>query len=142
MTQFTSSAKTITYYVETASTRKLEQMYGSRLERLTQQDKNQLCTAIALMLWGCCDSTEGDQDYPDFSDPFEVESEMDLITTQNDQLVPAVSAQVMACLVSSLSKMNRLKSLPNCFPRSLNMRETTTAKYQSASTFQIHCTEN
>ena len=61
MTQFTSSAKTITYYLDTASTRKLEQMYGSRLERLSQEEKYQLCTAIALMLWGCCEPTEDDQ---------------------------------------------------------------------------------
>ena len=100
MTQFTSSAKTITYYLDTASTRKLEQMYGSRLELLSQEEKYQLCTAIALMLWGCCEPTEDDQENDEFADLFETESEPDLITTQNDQLVPEVSGNVMACLVT------------------------------------------
>ena len=100
MAQLTSSAKTITYYIDTASTRKLEQMYGSRLELLSQEEKYQLCTAIALTLWGCCDSNEEDRENDEFVDLLEAESETDLIATQHNQLVPGVSANVMVCLVT------------------------------------------
>ena len=109
MAQFTSSAKTLTYYVDNDTIHRLCQSFGNRLEKLTQEEKYQLCTAIALMLWGCCDSGDGQvDDVPyqrrplvddEFADLMDIESEPDLITTQNDQLVPEVTAHVMTALV-------------------------------------------
>ena len=99
MTQFTSSAKTITYYIETASTRKLEQMYGSRLERLSQEEKYQLCTAIAIMLWGCVEPTKEVDPDDEFSDLFEAESEPDLINSVEELVTPNVTGNVKACLI-------------------------------------------
>lgn len=107
MAQFTTSAKTLTYYVETKAIHKLGEAFGHKLDRLSQEEKYQLCTTIALMLWGCCESgigegpvTEDSQSFDnvdlfDFGD----ESEPDLITAQNDQLVPEVTAHVMTALV-------------------------------------------
>ena len=104
MTQFTSSAKTLTYYVDNDTIHRLCKSFGNRLEGLTQEEKYQLCTAIALMLWGCCDSGDGQVDEIPYQlqpldDLDELDSEPDLITTQNDQLVPEVTAHVMAALV-------------------------------------------
>lgn len=102
---FSTSAKTICSYVETPAVRKLEASFGDKLSGLSQEEKYQLCTAIALMLWGCCDSgTEEDKDPEGYSD-LDIfgmdlsDGEPDLITTQNDQLVPEVTAHVMTALV-------------------------------------------
>ena len=94
MTQFTSSAKTLTYYVETKAINTLGEAFGHKLDRLTQEEKYQLCTAIALMLWGCCDSGIGEG-----HDDNDIESGIDLITTQDVYLVPEVTAHVMTALV-------------------------------------------
>ena len=94
MSQFKSSAKILTYYVETKATTRLGEVFGNRLEKLTQEEKYQLCTAIALMLWGCCDSGIGEG-----HDDNDIESGIDLITTQDVYLVPEVTAHVMTALV-------------------------------------------
>ena len=108
MAQFTTSAKTLTYYVDNNTVQRLGQAFGNRLEGLTQEEKYQLCTAIALMLWGCCDSGDGEDASTNLSTNVsaaidalmdEPDSEPDLITTQNDQLVPEVTAHVMTALV-------------------------------------------
>ena len=101
MAQFTSSAKTLTYYVETKAITRLGEVFGNRLEKLTQEEKYQLCTAIALMLWGCCDSVpdEDEDDDLDFSDLVLEEDEDDACRVVNDQLVPEVTAHVMTALV-------------------------------------------
>ena len=101
MSQFKSSAKTLTYYVETKATTRLGEVFGNRLEKLTQEEKYQLCTAIALLLWGCCDSGigEGSDEDLDFSDLMTDESEPGLVRVTDDQLVPAITDQVRAALV-------------------------------------------
>lgn len=105
MSQFTTSAKTLTYYVETTAIKKLGDAFGHKLDKLTQEEKYQLCTSISLMLWGCCDSGIGEgqvseeYDELDFSDLVDSEAEPDLITTQNAYLVPEVTAHVMTALI-------------------------------------------
>ena len=99
MAQFASSAKTLTYYVETKAITRLGEVFGNRLEKLTQEEKYQLCTAIALMLWGCCDSGPDEDDGLDFSDLVLEEDEADACRVVNDQLVPEVTAHVMTALV-------------------------------------------
>lgn len=103
MTQvFSSSAKCLSHYCDVPAVQKLMAMFGNRLEGLSQEEKYQLCTAIGLHLWGSVEPVELDADAPfndlEFADLFE-EGEPDLITTQNDQLVPEVSANVMSALV-------------------------------------------
>ena len=99
MTQFTSSAKTLNYYVETKAITRLGEVFGNRLEKLTQEEKYQFCTAIALMLWGCCDSGPDEDDGLDFSDLVLEEDEADACRVVNDQLVPEVTGNVMTALV-------------------------------------------
>ena len=99
MTQFTSFAKTITYYIETPGVCKLEQMCGSRLERLSQEELYQLCTAIALMLWGCVEPTAEVDPDDEFADLFESESEPDLINSVEELVTPDVTGNVKACLI-------------------------------------------
>ena len=99
MPQFTSSAKTLTYYADTNAVQRLGEVFGNRLEKLTQEEKYQLCTAIALMLWGCCDSGPDEDDDLDFSDLVLEEDEADACRVVNDQLVPEVTAHVMTALV-------------------------------------------
>ena len=101
MTNFTTSAKTLTYYVETKAINTLGEAFGHKLDRLTQEEKYQLCTAIALMLWGCCDSGigEGSDEDLDFSDLMTDESEPGLVRVTDDQLVPAITDQVREALV-------------------------------------------
>ena len=99
MTQFTSSAKTLNYYVETKAITRLGEVFGNRLEKLTQEEKYQFCTAIALMLWGCCDSVPDEDDDLDFSDLVLEEDEADACRVVNDQLVPEVTGNVMTALV-------------------------------------------
>ena len=99
MTQFTSSAKTLNYYVETKAITRLGEVFGNRLEKLTQEEKYQFCTAIALMLWGCCDSVPDEDDDLDFSDLVLEEDESDACRVVNDQLVPEVTGTVMTALV-------------------------------------------
>jgi hypothetical protein len=107
MAHFTTSAKTLTYYVETRAIQTLTQTFGDKLTGLTQEEKYQLCTATALMLWGCCDSGIGEGDDPDdegteidFADLMDqVESEPDLISASENQLVPEVTPNVRTAMV-------------------------------------------
>ena len=101
MAQFTSSAKTLLFYVETKAIKRLGEVFGHKLEKLTQEEKYQLVTAIALMLWGCCDSGigEGSDDDLDFSDLVLEDDEADACRVVNDQLVPEVTGNVMAALI-------------------------------------------
>ena len=98
-----STAKTITYYVETKAVTRLGEVFGNRLEKLKQEEKYQLCTAIALMLWGCCDSVIGeyveDDESLDFSDLMGDELEPDLVSSADIQLVPAITGNVRMALV-------------------------------------------
>ena len=103
MPQFTTSAKTLLFYVETKAIKRLGEVFGDKLEKLAQEEKFQLCTAIALMLWGCCDSGIGegsdeDEDL-DFSDLVTDESEPDLIRATDDQLIPDITGNVRAALI-------------------------------------------
>ena len=50
MPQFTSSAKTLTYYADTIAVRQLCERFGGRLERLSQHEKYRLCAGISLEL--------------------------------------------------------------------------------------------
>ena len=50
MTQFTSSAKILTYYADTMAVRQLCERFGGRLEKLSRHEKYRLCTGIALEL--------------------------------------------------------------------------------------------
>ena len=95
---FSSATKTLTYYVETPGIRKLEQMCGTRLDRLTQEELYQLCTAIALMLWGCVEPTEVDPD-DEFADLFEADSSSDLVNSVEELVTPDVTGNVKACLI-------------------------------------------
>ena len=101
MTNFTTSAKTLTYYVETKAITRLGEVFGHKLDKLSQEEKYQLVTAIALMLWGCCDSGigEGSDDDLDFSDLVLEGDEADACRVVNDQLVPEVTGNVMTALV-------------------------------------------
>ena len=101
MTQFTSSAKTLLFYVETKAIKRLGEVFGHKLEKLSQEEKYQLCTAIALMLWGCCDSGigEGSDDDLDFSDLVLEDDEADACRVVDDQLAPAITDQVREALV-------------------------------------------
>ena len=101
MTNFTTSAKTLTYYVETKAINTLGEAFGHKLDRLTQEEKYQLCTAIALMLWGCCDSGigKGHDDDLDFSDLVLEDDEADACRVVDDQLAPAITGNVRAALV-------------------------------------------
>jgi len=99
MTQFTSSAKTLTYYVETKATTRLGEVFGNRLEKLTQEEKYQLCTAIALLLWGCCDTEFDEDDGLDFSALMDDEAEPGLVRVTDDQLVPAITGNVREALI-------------------------------------------
>jgi hypothetical protein len=99
MPQFTTSAKTLTYYVETKAVKRLGEVFGHKLDKLTQEEKYQLVTAIALMLWGCCDSVPDEDDDLDFSDLVLEEDDADACRVVNDQLVPEVTAHVMTALV-------------------------------------------
>ena len=99
---FSTSAKCVSYYLDTKATQRLMSTFGSHLQGLTQEEKYQLVTAIGLMLWGCCEpeQSEAEAQFNDLSDLFEgMESEPDLITAQHEQLVPEVSANVMSALV-------------------------------------------
>ena len=55
---FSSATKTLTYYIDTPGIRKLEQMCGSRLERLTQREEYQLAGVIAEYLAVMTDDPE------------------------------------------------------------------------------------
>ena len=101
MPQFTTSAKTLTYYVETKAVKHLGEVFGHKLDKLSQEEKYQLVTAIALMLWGCCDSGigEGSDEDLDFSDLVLEGDEADACRVVNDQLVPEVTGNVRAALV-------------------------------------------
>lgn len=91
----------IPYYVETSGTQKLENLFGSRLERLTQEEKYQLLTAIGLHLWGQCEPVEGEsEEDPSFAELLDSESEPDLIQDQQNYLVPEVTASVMSAMVA------------------------------------------
>lgn len=98
---FTTSAKVLTSYVETKAVHKLCEAFGQRLTELTQEEKYQLATAFALMLWGCCDSGIGEGAEPDeFEDLFETDdSDKDLLETTQHQLMPEVSGNVKAALI-------------------------------------------
>ena len=101
MPQFASSAKTLLFYVETKAIKRLGEVFGHKLEKLSQEEKYQLCTAIALMLWGCCDSGigEGSDDDLDFSDLVLEDDEADACRVVDDQLAPAITENVRAALV-------------------------------------------
>ena len=101
MAQFASSAKTLLFYVETKAVKRLGEVFGDKLDKLTQEEKYQLCTAIALMLWGCCDSGigEGSDEDLDFSDLVLEDDESDVCRVVDDQLVPAITGHVRAALV-------------------------------------------
>jgi len=99
MTQFTSSAKTLTYYVETKAVKRLGEVFGEKLEKLTQEEKYQLCTAIALLLWGCCDTEFDEDDGLDFSGLMDDEAEPGLVRVTDDQLVPAITGNVREALI-------------------------------------------
>ena len=62
MAQFTSSAKTLTYYADTNGIQRLGQAFGNRLEKLTQEEKYQLCTVIGAHLWTACGPGNEDDD--------------------------------------------------------------------------------
>jgi hypothetical protein len=94
MAQFTTSAKTLTFYVETEAVIKLGKAFGHKLDRLTQDEKYQLCTAIALHLWGCCEGVASD----DFDEDFGIDC-TDIVSTQSELLGPEVSAHTMSALV-------------------------------------------
>jgi hypothetical protein len=97
MAQFTTSAKTLTYYAQSKGIEKLGEAFGSRLERLSQEEKYQLCTCIGLMLWGCCDSGIGEGE--DVFAELHTESEPDLIGSQDAYLVPEVSNNALYALI-------------------------------------------
>ena len=101
MAQFTSSAKTLLFYVETKAVKRLGEVFGDKLQKLTQEEKYQFCTAIALMLWGCCDSGigEGSDDDLDFSDLVLEGDEADACRVVDDQLAPAITGNVRAALI-------------------------------------------
>jgi hypothetical protein len=103
MTQFTSSAKPLTYYVETKSILSLCAKFGYKLTGLTQEDKYQLCTAISLFLWGVCESGIGeaaDNPNDDEIDLIEAgDGEIDLIEASAAQLNPALHENVTAAMV-------------------------------------------
>ena len=102
MPQLTTSAKTLLFYVETKAVKRLGEVFGDKLQKLAQEEKYQLCTAIALMLWGCCDSGIGegrvsDADFGEFMvDP---NPTPDLISASDDQLGPEMTGNVRAALV-------------------------------------------
>ena len=96
---FSSATKTLTYYIDTPGIRKLEQMCGSRLERLSQEELYQLCTAIALMLWGCCEPAQEIDPDDEFADLFSDHSEPDLINSVEELVTPDVTGNVKACLI-------------------------------------------
>ena len=84
------------------SLQRFYEIFGADLNTLTQEEKYQLCTAIALMLWGCCISGFNDDDEDedlDFSDLMANESEPDLINAVDEQLVPAITGNVRAALI-------------------------------------------
>jgi hypothetical protein len=103
MTQvFSTSAKCVSYYLDTKATQRLMTQFGSHLQGLTQEEKYQLVTAIGLMLWGSCEpeQSEAEAQFNDLSDLFEgMESEPDLIRGMAEYLTPDVTANVMSALV-------------------------------------------
>jgi len=92
-----ATSKPLTFYVETKAITRLGEVFGNRLQKLIQEEKYQLCTAIALLLWGCCDPEFEDDEDLDFSGLMEDDS--DACRVVNDQLVPEVTAHVMTALV-------------------------------------------
>ena len=94
-----TSAKTLTYYIETPGICKLARACGDKLQRLTQEELYQLCTAIALMLWGCVEPTAEVDPDDEFADLFEAESEPDLINSVEELVTPDVTGNVKACLI-------------------------------------------
>ena len=99
MPQFTSTAKTLLFYVETKAVKRFGEVFGDKLEKLSQEEKYQLVTAIALMLWGCCDSGLDEDDDLDFSDLLLEEDKSDACRVVDDQLVPEVTGNVRTALI-------------------------------------------
>ena len=62
MPQFTSSAKTLTYYADTMAVRELCDRFGGRLERLSQHEKYRLCAGISLELMELSNPEDEDED--------------------------------------------------------------------------------
>ena len=62
MTQFTSSAKTLTYYADTMAVRELCDRFGGRLESLSQHEKYRLCVGISLELMELSNPEDEDED--------------------------------------------------------------------------------
>ena len=100
MSQITTSAKTLTYYIETPGICKLARACGDKLQRLTQEELYQLCTAIGLMLWGCVEpSEEVVEEDDEFADLFDTQAEPDLVNSLEELVTPDVTGNVKACLI-------------------------------------------
>lgn len=96
---FSTSAKCVSYYLDTKATQRLMTQFGSHLQGLTQEEKYQLVTAIGLHLWGCVEPVELDTEFRELDDLFEEEPEPDLITGVTSNVVPEISANTMTALV-------------------------------------------
>lgn len=82
--------------------RRFYEIFGADIGTLSQEEKYQLCTAISLMLWGCCDSGPHDAEDEDldFSDLMTNEAEPDIVDSVDEQLIPAITGNVRAALIS------------------------------------------
>ena len=98
---FSSATKTLGFYIDTPGIRKLERACGDRLTKLTQEELYQLCTSIALMLWGCCEPAQEIDPDDEFADLFYglAEPEPDLVNSMQELVTPDITGNVKACLI-------------------------------------------
>jgi hypothetical protein len=61
MAQFTTSAKPIQHYRESALINKFAHAVGDRCERLTQSERYQLITVLSLYCHACCELDDDDE---------------------------------------------------------------------------------
>jgi hypothetical protein len=94
MKNFTSSARPLTFYADSAAIRQLMEAFGDRLAGLIQEEKFQLSAAISVHLWQSCESSG---DY--FLENFGLGEFDDVVESQDALLGPDLSVNATWALV-------------------------------------------
>jgi len=125
MPPFTSSAKPIQYFVsiQSAGIDKLAKAVGDRLERLTQCERYQLSTCIAMYLWYLTELTEEEEVEETLMGSYD--SMISLIATGNVLLCLSVlNAETPDTLADLLTAIAQYASNPSMEANELEEQES------------------